>query len=138
VSERLRIEIDPKGSASPSEQIARQVRFAIAAGRLARGERLPSVRALAADAVVNPNTVGKVWRDLEREGVLETRPGDGVFVAAGAAAICAAARNRELRAELERCVGDALASGLERAELEAWFDAALARRRGRSWIEVRA
>ena len=58
-----------------SEQIAEQVRFAIAAGRLGAEDRLPSVRALARDLLVNPNTVAKVYRDLERDGILRTRPG---------------------------------------------------------------
>jgi GntR family transcriptional regulator len=118
----VHIAVDPKASLPPSEQIAQQVRFAIAAGELAPGERLPSVRGLAVDAVVNPTTVGKAWRDLEREGVIESRPGDGVFVAAAAPALCRASRDRVLRERLARLVGDLRSAGLGRAELEDWID----------------
>jgi len=125
----VHIAVDPKASLPPSEQIAQQVRFAIAAGELAPGERLPSVRGLAVDAVVNPNTVGKAWRDLEREGVIESRPGDGVFVAAAAPELCRAARDRVLRERLARLVGDLRSAGLGRAELEEWIDEVFAPKR---------
>jgi len=118
----LVITVDPKADRAPSEQIAMQVRFAVAAGVLAPGDRLPSVRQLAVDALVNPNTVGKVWRDLEREGVLESRPGDGVFVASGARELCRAARDRELGQRLASWIDDARSAGLTRAEIDAWFE----------------
>jgi GntR family transcriptional regulator len=127
---RLHVAIDPRADLPPSEQIAQQVRFAVAGGDLAPGDRLPSVRALAVDALVNPNTVGKAWRDLEREGVLESRPGDGVFVARGALKVCVAARDAVLRERVERLVGDAQSAGLTRAALQAWLDGAWARKRG--------
>jgi GntR family transcriptional regulator len=126
---RLLITVDPKSDLPPSEQLAQQVRFAVAAGDLKAGDRLPSVRALAVEALVNPNTVGKAWRDLEREGVLDSRPGDGVFVAAGAAKVCIAARDVVLRSRIERLVGDALSAGLSRGDVEDWVDAALGRKR---------
>jgi GntR family transcriptional regulator len=128
----LRIEVDPRGPHSPSAQIERAVRFAVASGALREGDRLPSVRALAVDALVNPNTVGKAWRELEREGVLESRPGDGVFVARGAREQCLAARDAELRGQLERLVADALSAGLSREELGRWLERALRRGGGRT------
>lgn len=118
---RLVITVDPKGDSTPSEQIASAVRFAIASGALTPGERLPSVRQLALDALVNPNTVGKVWRDLERDGVLESRPGDGVFVAIGALQLCRVARDRELSARLEAWVSDARRAGLTHEQIEELF-----------------
>jgi GntR family transcriptional regulator len=63
-------------------QLERVVRSAIAAGRLAVGDQLPTVRQLAVDLRVNANTVAKVYAFLERAGVLETRRGVGTFVAA--------------------------------------------------------
>jgi GntR family transcriptional regulator len=122
----LVITVDPKADRPPSEQIASAVRFAIASGALTVGERLPSVRQLAVDALVNPNTVGKVWRDLERDGVLESRPGDGVFVARGAPTICRVARDRELNARLEQWVSDARRAGLTREQIEEHFERAVA------------
>jgi len=113
----MRIEVDTRAPHPPSEQIADQVRFAIASGRIASGDRLPSVRGLAADALVNPNTVGKAYRDLEREGVLQTRPGDGVFVAPRARERCVAKRDRALAERLERVVREALSGGLDAKEI---------------------
>jgi GntR family transcriptional regulator len=125
----LAIRVDPRLPASPSEQITRAVRFAIASRQLRPGERLPSVRALAVEALVNPNTVGKAWRDLEREGVLESRPGDGVFVAAAAPDLCRIKRDAELREQLARWIVGARSSGLSGGEIEEWISEALVRGR---------
>jgi GntR family transcriptional regulator len=63
-------------------QLTRAIQFAIATGRLRPGEQLPTVRQLAVDLRVNANTVAKVYAELERTGVLETRRGVGTFVCA--------------------------------------------------------
>src|SRR2546423_12294434 len=62
-------------------QIVDQVCRAVATGQLAPGEQVPSVRALAEQLVLNPNTVARTYADLIREGVLEAHKGKGVFVA---------------------------------------------------------
>jgi GntR family transcriptional regulator len=62
-------------------QLVAQIREAIARGRMKPEERLPSVRELSRELVINPNTVARVYTELEREGILNTRPGLGVFVA---------------------------------------------------------
>jgi len=63
-------------------QLTRAIQFAITTGRLKIGEQLPTVRQLAVELRVNANTVAKVYAELEREGVLETRRGVGTFVCA--------------------------------------------------------
>jgi len=63
-------------------QLTRAIRFAIATGRLQVGEQLPTVRQLAVELRVNANTVAKVYAELERSGILETRRGVGTFVSA--------------------------------------------------------
>jgi GntR family transcriptional regulator len=63
-------------------QLTRAIRFAIATGRLKVGEQLPTVRQLAVELRVNANTVAKVYAELERTGILETRRGVGTFVSA--------------------------------------------------------
>ena len=73
-----------------------QIRQAIARGRLRPGSRLPSVRVLSRELVVNPNTIARVYSELEREGVLNTRPGLGVFIAEPQADLSAAARRQKL------------------------------------------
>jgi GntR family transcriptional regulator len=125
----MRIEIDPKAPSPPSEQIADQVRFGIAQGLLLPGDRLPSVRGLAETALVNPNTVAKAYRDLEREGTVETRPGSGVFVAARAAARCASMRDAKIGERLGRAVAEAAAAGLSPQEIEEIVAQALRRAR---------
>ena len=69
------------GSNTPIyQQITAQVRLGVTTGKLAVGDQLPSVRALAEDLVVNPNTVARAYGDLMREGLLESRAGRGVFI----------------------------------------------------------
>src|SRR5262250_2410529 len=63
-------------------QLTRAIQFAITTGRLRIGEQLPTVRQLAVELRVNANTVAKVYAELEKEGVLETRRGVGTFVCA--------------------------------------------------------
>ncbi|MBD3162451.1 MAG: GntR family transcriptional regulator [Candidatus Latescibacteria bacterium] len=112
------LKIDPSAAVSISEQIAEQVRLSIASGRLVPGDRLESVRGLARELLVNPNTVAKVYRDLEREGILDTRPGSGVFVAPGAPAKCRRAGARAVREAVEAAVEKGLAAGLAPEEIE--------------------
>jgi GntR family transcriptional regulator len=69
------------GSNTPIyRQITDQVRMAVASGRLAVDDQLPSIRALAERLVINPNTVARAYTDLAREGLIESRAGRGVFI----------------------------------------------------------
>lgn len=76
----MKIGIDAKSGVPFYRQIIEQVKFAIARGDLAVGDRLPTVRQLAVDLSINPNTVIRAYRELEIEGVLETQQGSGTFV----------------------------------------------------------
>ena len=82
-------------------QIVDQVRKAVAAGILATGEQLPSVRALAELLVVNPNTVARAYGDLVHEGILEAQAGKGLFVAHRRQKFSQAERERRLVQALE-------------------------------------
>jgi GntR family transcriptional regulator len=73
--------IDPKDATPIYAQIERGIRAGIAVGRLKIGDQLPTVRQLAVDLGINPNTVAKVYSDLERVGVLQTKRGVGSFIA---------------------------------------------------------
>ena len=110
-------------------QIVQQVKLLVASGRLAPGEELPPIRVLADQILVNPNTVAKAYRELEREGTVATRPGDGVFVADGAALRCATLCDRRVKARLTREVLAALAAGIGPQEIEEIVARALARER---------
>jgi GntR family transcriptional regulator len=93
-------------------QLERTIRSAIAAGRLAVGDQLPTVRQLAVDLRVNANTVAKVYAFLERAGVLETRRGVGTFVAARTPAPQdASTRRTELNRLVDRFLADLSSDG---------------------------
>jgi GntR family transcriptional regulator len=72
--------VDSRSVVPPYLQIVQQVRQALRMGLLDAGDRLPAVREVVAATAVNPNTVLKAYRDLEREGLIEARPGHGTFV----------------------------------------------------------
>lgn len=72
--------VDPRSGVPIYLQLIEQVKRGIALGTLASGEQLPTVKALALELTVNPNTVARAYRDLERDGVIETSPGRGSFV----------------------------------------------------------
>jgi len=78
----IRFRVDGRSGVPPYQQIAQQVRQALRMGVLDVGDQLPSVREVVAVAVVNANTVLKAYRDLEREGLVEARAGQGTFVLA--------------------------------------------------------
>src|SRR5262249_23891521 len=76
--------LDPKSGVPIYRQIQDQVRFGVASGLLSPGEQLPTVRALAVELKVNPNTVIKAYSDLEREGLISSEQGSGTFVSSQA------------------------------------------------------
>jgi GntR family transcriptional regulator len=104
--------IDPKSALPIYRQITDQIRWRVAAGVFAPGDRLPSVRELASQLLVNPNTIAKVYRDLERDGLLETRRGDGTYIASDAIALAASERTRIIEEELRSIARDVRAFGL--------------------------
>jgi GntR family transcriptional regulator len=74
------LRLDTKSGVPPYLQIAQQVRQALVAGVLAPGDQLPTVKEVVTQLAINPNTVFKGYRELEREGLVEGRPGAGTFV----------------------------------------------------------
>ena len=76
----MQIQIVPGDGLPIYLQIKSQVKYLVASGSLQAGEKLPAVRKLAETLLVNPNTVQRAYRELESEGVVETRRGAGVFV----------------------------------------------------------
>ncbi len=104
--------IDPRDATPIYAQLERGLRAAIATGRLRPGDQLPTVRQLAVDLRVNANTVARVYAELERSGVLETRRGVGSFISATPAqAHPPREHERRLRAFVTRVLADADAAG---------------------------
>ncbi len=106
------VAVDPKHPTPIYVQLDQGIRAAIATGRLPVGAQLPTVRQLAVDLRVNANTVARVYAELERAGVVETRRGVGTFVSARQpAAPAKRGREPELRALAERWAAEAAARG---------------------------
>ena len=108
------VSIDPRDRTPIYAQLDRALRAAIATGRLGPGEQLPTVRQLAVDLEVNANTVARVYAELERAGILETRRGVGSFVSTTPGkAHPPREYDRRLRAFATRVLADAHAAGLD-------------------------
>lgn len=107
----MEFSIDTASRLPICRQLASQIREAVARGRLQPDQRLPSVRDLSRSLVVNPNTVARVYTELEREGVLNTRPGLGVFVAHPRAELARKVRQQRLRDALDVFLTEAVHLG---------------------------
>lgn len=106
------VAIDTRDRTPIYAQLERALRAAIATGRLAVGDQLPTVRQLAVDLQVNANTVARVYAELERAGVIETRRGVGSFISATAEqARSRREHDKRLRAFVTRLLADADAAG---------------------------
>jgi GntR family transcriptional regulator len=113
----FRIRLDHRSGIPIYRQIISQILYAIARGDLAPGTQLPTVRQLAAQLSVNPNTVIKAYKELEIRGNLETRQGTGTFVSETEVAISPGEKKRLLTALCKEVVGRAGAYGIEVAEI---------------------
>lgn len=105
-------------------QLVHQVKHALRLGVLQAGDRLPTAKEVVAKLAINPNTVLKAYRELEREGLVTARPGLGTFVqrSLGGASMTEHAR---LRAEMARVVREGRTAGLDTEDLQALFASVL-------------
>ena len=111
------------GSSTPIyKQITDQVRLAVATGRLTVADQLPSVRALAESLVLNPNTVARAYTDLAREGLIESRPGRGVFIIRKRRVFHAEEGRRRLEPLINTLLGEAMAMDFTPEELRQTFE----------------
>ncbi len=76
----MKLHINPKEGKPIYRQIMDQMKYLIASGRLSPGDELPTVRGLAQDLLINPNTVARAYRELEQAGILTTKQGAGTYV----------------------------------------------------------
>jgi GntR family transcriptional regulator len=113
----MEFQIDPSSRLAIYRQIARQLREAIARGQVSPDERLPSVRDLSRTLVINPNTVARVYTELEREGLLYTQAGKGVFVARPKAELTSKARRERLDELLDHFLTTAVHLGFSAEEV---------------------
>lgn len=118
------VRIEPSSGTPIVRQIADQIRAQCASGRLKPGDRLPSVRELAAELAVNQNTILHVYERLAAEGFLERRHGAGTYVQERLPAGHRSAQRRLIQTEVLRLVEKAQTLGLTADELHAMVDAA--------------
>jgi GntR family transcriptional regulator len=116
-SNRFRFRLDLHSGVPVYRQLIDQVRGGIASGALAAGDQLPTVRQLAVDLEINPNTVVRAYRELELGGLLETHQGTGTFISAQKMKRADAERERQLAQIVSDAVARAGAAGFTVDEL---------------------
>ena len=111
-------QLNPSDPTPLYAQLDRAIRLGISIGRLPQDTQLPTVRQLAVDLCINANTVAKVYRDLERAGIVETRRGIGTFIKAPASKAMPKAEHERLLVVLEdRFLAEAAALGFSADQL---------------------
>ena len=118
--------LEPDGPVPIYEQIVAQVIYGVAAGSLEVGTFIPSVRELAEQLLVNPNTVARAFQELERCGVVTPKRGRGMEVADDALAICRVRRQELVRARIRHALREAAASVLSPEEIRKLVEEELA------------
>lgn len=108
------------------DQVVRQVKFAVANGAFREGDLAPSVRELARELTINPNTVARAYRQLQSDGVLAAVRGTGLAVAAGAQDRCRAERLELIRGRLRQVLSEAVRSRLDGGQLRSLVEEELA------------
>jgi GntR family transcriptional regulator len=120
----IEFHLDGRSSVATYMQLVQQVRQALRMGMLGPGDQLPRVREVAESLAINPNTVLKAYRELERDRLVEGRPGLGTFVLRSLAGP-ALASHAALRQDLEAWLRRALAAGLDQEDVVALVETTL-------------
>jgi GntR family transcriptional regulator len=113
----MQFEIDGASRHPIYQQLVQQVREAIARGDVQAEQQLPSVRQLSRDLVINPNTVARAYTELEREGLLNNRPGRGVFIAGSRTELKKDVRRQRLIEILDKLLTEAVHLGFSQEEV---------------------
>ena len=116
----IEFHLDNRSGVPPYLQLVHQVKQALRLGFLQPGDQLPTMRAVVAQIVINPNTVFKAYRELELEGLVESRPGLGTFVVR-TLADATLDQHDALRASLIKWMDEALKAGLSEENLTDLF-----------------
>lgn len=115
----MRIRVTTGSTVPIYRQVIDQLRQAVATGKLEVDDAVPSVRALAKELLVNPNTIAKAYAELVRDGVLESHRGRGYFVAVRRNIFSAKERRRRLEQVLEPFLAEALTLGFDADQIQA-------------------
>ena len=123
----MQIRIDNASDRPVYQQIIDHVKRDIALGRIIKNEKLPTVRQLAGQIAINPNTIAKAYRQLEQQGIIVTKAGAGAFVANLDSNLSRSVRKKLISEELERIAVDAFHMQIESQTLLEWFNSAVAK-----------
>ncbi len=121
----MQIRIDNASGRPVYQQIIDQVKRDIALGRIIKNEKLPTVRQLAGQIAINPNTIAKAYRQLEQQGIIVTKAGAGAFVANLDSNLSRSVRKKVISEELERIAVDAFHMQIDSQTLLEWFNNAV-------------
>ncbi len=121
----MQFRIDNASDRPVYQQIMDQIKRDIALGRLIKNEKLPTVRQLARQITINPNTIAKAYRQLEQEGIIVTKAGAGAFVANLDSNLSRSVRKKLISEELERIAVDAYHMQIDSQTLLEWFNNAV-------------
>ena len=121
----MRINIDANNGVPIYEQLVRQIKYSVAEELLVPGQVIPSVREMAKQLTVNPNTVQRAYLQLQNEQILQALRGRGMAVTEGALKICESDRHELLGARLQSVIQEILRSGLNTQQLKQMFESAL-------------
>lgn len=111
------LNINPANGIAIYDQVVRQVKFAVAQGAVKPGNLVPSVREMARELAINPNTVARAYQQLQSDGVLESVRGMGLEVAADAVKQCKSERQKLIQDRIRQALVEAKQSGLDSDEL---------------------
>lgn len=125
-------DLDPRSSTPLYQQLVQGVKEAVARGILQPGERMPTVRELAAELAINPNTIAKAYQRLEQEGIIATMRSRGSFVAGGPSRLDNEEGRQRLVDMLDKLLVEAYHLGLTSDELQVLFQ-----KRLQQWPEKR-
>ncbi len=121
----MQFRIDNASDRPVYQQIMDQIKRDIAMGRLIKNEKLPTVRQLAGQIAINPNTIAKAYRQLEQQGIIVTKAGAGAFVANLDSNLSRSVRKKLISEELELIAVDAYHMQIESQTLLEWFENAV-------------
>lgn len=109
----MQIQIQTQGGVPIYLQVMQQIKYLVASGRLQTGDELPSIRALAEELIVNPNTIARAYRELELEGVVEKRRTAGTFVADSGSPLARKERLKALKQRVDQLLVETYQMGFE-------------------------
>ena len=121
----MQFRIDNSSQRPIYQQIIDQIKRDIALNKLRQGEQLPTVRELAGQLVINPNTIAKAYRQLERDGIIVTKAGAGAFIAELNSSLSRSVRRKIISQQLELIAVEAIHMQMDKKTLMELFDSTL-------------